>query len=434
MKRRNFINNIGGSIAATGLLAGHAVASQSAKLVAKQPQIDQANNIDILNIRDAFPRLQKEIYLNAAGTMPLSNFSELGLQKHNNYNRLGYKHGGGEYVSQMKKEIRGLFASLIKAKENEIGFIQNTKSGEQVALNAVDGIKANGNIVTNDLHFAPSLHNLMGLKKAGRDVRIVRAENWRTSLQKMKAAIDEQTALVAITLVSNIHGHIEDVTELAKYAHQHGAILYADIIQAAGIVPLDVHKMGIDIAACSCYKWLYGVHGTGFIFVSEEHQGSTIKDELYPGFFRHNYTPWVEQADKTKEDMPFRAPSDANRYQAGHISYLGYCAAYEGLKFIHQVGTDKLLAHSVKLNQLLKSKLDGDRYQCISTHLDQSPIITFKANPNEDIWTKLRDANIQASFGQNRLRISPALYNNENDIELLVKALHKAPGTKYQLE
>ncbi len=421
MKRRSFINNISGSIAATSLLAGQVVASQSP--IAKQTLVHQTKKIDLANIRNAFPRLQKEIYLDAAGMMPLSDFSELGLQKYHTFNRLGYKHGGGEYVSQMRKEIRGLFASLIKAKENEIGFIQNTKSGEQVALNAVDGIKPNGNIVANDLNFAPSLHNLVGLQKSGRDVRIVRAENWRTSLQKMKAAIDDQTALVAITLVSNINGHIEDVAELAKYAHQHGAILYADIIQAAGIVPVDVHKMGIDIAACSCYKWLYGVHGTGFIFVNEKHQGTTIKDELYPGFFRHNYSPWVEQADKTKEDIPFREPTDATRYQAGHISYLGYCAAYEGLKFIHQVGTDTILAHSVKLNQLLNAKLNGERYQCISTHLDQSPIITFKTNPNDDIRAKLRKANIKGSFGQNRLRISPALYNNENDIELLVKAL-----------
>ena len=427
MKRRNFINNIGGSIAATSLLAGQAVASQGTPADSNtegQPSFSSVNGkTDLSNIRSAFPRLEKETYLDAAGTMPLSSFSESGLQKYHNFNRLGYKHGGGEYISQMQKEIRGLFASLIKAKENEIGFVQNTKSGEQIALNAVDGIKPNGNIVANDLNFPRSLHNLIGLKKAGRDVRIVRAKNWRTSLEKMKVAIDDKTAVVAITLVSNINGHIEEVAELAKHAHKHGAILYADIIQAAGIVPIDIHKMGIDIAACSCYKWLYGVHGTGFLFVNEKHQGTTIEDELYPGFFRHNYLPWVDQPDPNKEDIPFREPKDATRYQAGHISYLGYCAAYEGLKFIHQVGTDALLAHSVKLNQLLLSKLDGDRYQCISTHIDKSPIITFKTRPEDDIRAILSIANIKGSFGQNRLRISPAIYNNENDIELLVKAL-----------
>ena len=423
MKRRNFIGSVGCSIAATSLSAGKIAAEGLGSEVTSQTTGSKKKG-NHHSYRSLFPRLEKEIYLNAAGMMPLSNFSQSGLLKYQKLNQLGYRYGEGEYVSKMRKEIRGLFAALINAKESEVGFIENTKSGEQIALGAVDNIKPNGNIVASDLNFPPSLHNLVGLKKAGRDVRIVRAENWKTSLQKMKAAIDKNTAIVALTLVSNINGHIEDIAELAECAHKHNAIVYADIIQAAGIVSIDVQKLGIDIAACSSYKWLYGVHGAGFIYVKEQHQGTRIKDQRFPGFFKHNYVPWVDQPDPSKEAIPYREPVDATRYQAGHISYLGYCAAYEGLQFINKIGTEQLLAHSVKLNQRLNSKIDHQLYQCISPHVEESPIITFKFAANIDVKSKLKEANIIASVGQNRLRISPAIYNNESDIDYLVDTLN----------
>ncbi|TQV87800.1 aminotransferase class V-fold PLP-dependent enzyme [Aliikangiella coralliicola] len=421
MERRNFLTHLGGSLATTALMiANNATAN---------PALNQSNDQNLASgpnsIRKAFSRLEKDIYLNAAGMMPLSTFSEKGLQQYLNFQRLGYNDGDGEYVSAMQNEIRELFASLIKAKVDEIGLVHCTKAGEQIVLDAIDSIKSKGSIVTNDLHFSGSLHNLIGLKKSGRDVRIVKAEDWRINLEKMKSAIDERTALVNVSLVSNINGHIEAIGELAQVAHQHGAIVYADIIQAAGIVPIDVHKMGIDVAACSCYKWLYGVHGTGFLFVSEKLQGSKLQDRLFPGSIRHNYAPWVETPELTKEDFIYQAKTDATRYQPGHISYLGYCAAYEGLKFIKHMGVETLLRHSVKLNRQLKSMLNKDRFECISPNIDASPIITFRTHENDNIKAKLKKAGIVVSYGKNRLRVSPAIYNNSEDIEKLALVLNE---------
>ena len=374
-------------------------------------------------LRRAFPRLEEETYLNAAAMMPLSTFSESGLRRYLDFQRLGGRGGRLEYVREMRSKTRGLFAALIGAKEAEIGLVHCTKAGEQIVLDSIAGLDPGRNIVTNDLHFSGSLHNLVGLQRAGRDVRIVRARDWKIHLEDMVAAIDGKTALVAVSLVSNINGHIENLAALSEAAHAHGALVYADVIQAAGIVPFDVHALGIDVAACSCYKWLYGVHGTGFLFVNEALQGTRIADRLYPGRARHNYAPWVEEADSARAELIYEAPTDATRYQPGHVSYLGYCAAYEGLEFLQAIGVEAALSHSVRLNQRLRSQLDPERFKVVSPHLERSPIITLEIPVGLEVSNRLEKAKVAVSLSGRRLRVSPALYNNEADVDRLVGAL-----------
>ncbi|MCH8873294.1 aminotransferase class V-fold PLP-dependent enzyme, partial [candidate division KSB1 bacterium] len=169
------------------------------------------------------------------------------MRRYIEFQRLGNKNGRLEYVREVQAQIRTLFADLIGAETSEIGLVHCTKAGEQIVLDALPGIEQGENIVTNDLHFSGSLHNLIGLQKAGRDVRIVRARDWQVSLEDMQAAIDDRTALVTVSLVSNINGHIEDLSALSEVAYAHGALVFADIIQAVGIVPMNVQQLGIDV-------------------------------------------------------------------------------------------------------------------------------------------------------------------------------------------
>ena len=376
-------------------------------------------------IRSSFPGVEERVYLNAAARMPLGAFSQRGLQNYiDTTQRIIPVEDQREYVGTMWQEIRGLFADLIGAREEEVGLVHCTKAGEQIVLDSVDSIKSGGNIVSNDLHFNGSLHNLIGLKRAGRDVRIVRARDWKIDLAEMEAAIDEKTALVTVALVSNINGHVEDITALSDIAQRHGALVFADIIQAAGIVPINVHQMGIDVAACSSYKWLYGTYGSGFLFVRQGVQGNGLRDRLYPGHVTQNYTPWVQEPDAGLEEFGFHTPVDATRYQPGHPSYLGYCAAYEGLKFLQQVGIENALGHSVRLNRRLRQGLDPDQFRCITPEPDLSAINTFVATDPNGVKNRIKAASISVSNTGNRIRVSPALFNNEGDIDKLIKTLN----------
>ena len=144
--------------------------------------------------------------------------------------------GRSEYADAAMRSVKPQFALMIGAKPEEIAFVQNTKAGEDIVLNGLDIQASGGNVVTNDLHYAGSIHSYVGRRKAGMDVRFVRSKNWVTDLAAMEAAMDKKTKLVAITLVSNVNGHIEDAKAITEMAHANGGYVYADIIQAAGAI------------------------------------------------------------------------------------------------------------------------------------------------------------------------------------------------------
>ena len=142
------------------------------------------------------------------------------------------------------------------------------------------------------------------------------------------------TRLIAVSHVSNVNGHMADLSALAELAHSHGAFLFADIIQSVGVVPIDLEENGVDFAACNGYKWLYGTHGSGFLYVRQSRQGTALIDRAYPGHAEMRYAPWTEDSVAGMSPLGIDPKEDATRYEPGHHSYIGLAALYEGMKFI----------------------------------------------------------------------------------------------------
>jgi selenocysteine lyase/cysteine desulfurase len=181
--------------------------------------------------------------------------------------------------------------------------------------------------------------------------------------------------------------------------------------------------MGIDAAACSGYKWLFGPHGAAFLFVAAEHQGRTLPDFLVPGHARHNYRPWVESPEPG-EALLIDPGADARRYEPGHHGYLGFCALYEGLGFVQQVGVARAQGHATRLAQRLKASVDPARYPCLSPHVDRSPILTLRVADGPRRDAALRAAGIVVALSGTQLRVSPAIYNTEDEIDRLAEVLN----------
>ena len=273
-----------------------------------------------------FPRLQSDLYLNAAGGSPLAAFSEEALERYIQYCRLGPGDGRDEIFHDTLASVRGEFAKLVGAGEKEIALVSCTKEGEQIILDSLRPFESGGNIVTNVFHFGGSLHNYEGHRRAGRDVRIVRGTGYEVSEEAMLAAIDEKTRLVCITLVSNLNGRIEPLKRVVARAHEIGAFVYADVIQAAGIMPLDLHALEVDFAACSAYKWLYAPHGVGFLYVREALQGGVLADRLYPGHSRMRAAPWsTGPAEPGQGALTYRAPLRCKAFRGRASQLPGVC-------------------------------------------------------------------------------------------------------------
>jgi selenocysteine lyase/cysteine desulfurase len=383
-----------------------------------------ASSSDFEAIRKQFPRATRQVYLDAAAHMPLPNYTAEGMRRYMDFHMYGPGEGREEYFATAMREVKPLFAKLINAKPTEIGFVICTKAGEAAIVNGLRIAESGGNLVTNDLHYAGSIHDYIGRRKAGMDVRIVKHRDWRIDLRDMEKVIDKKTKLVSITLVSNVNGWVEDARAISELAHANGAYLYADIIQAAGSVPVDVKALGIDFAACSNYKWLQGERGAGFLYVREDCQGSAVKDLSFPGYVHFNYPPWVAQPDSAAGEFPYVAPTKGNRYEPGNVNLAGYAGQYEALKRMLAIGIPNIYAHSKAMCDRLKKELPGLGYKLITPPDAVSSLVVVQTPNLKAVYQRLQKAGIQVtSAGENRLRISPALYNNMDDINRLLAVL-----------
>ncbi|HYM12630.1 MAG TPA: aminotransferase class V-fold PLP-dependent enzyme [Bryobacterales bacterium] len=412
MNRRELL--AAGAGVAAGLAAGgRAVAGGAA---AKVGQIE--------SIRSEFPRAVEQVYLDAAAHVPLSKYTAEGMRKYMDFHMYGPGEGRGAYAAESVRQAKALFAKLINAKPSEIAFVICTKAGEARVVNGLGIQESGGNLVTNDLHYAGSIHDYIGRRKHGMDVRIVKHRDWHIDLGDMEKAVDRKTKLVSITLVSNVNGNVENAKAISELAHAHGAYVYADIIQAVGSVPVDVKALGIDFAACSNYKWLQGIRGAGFLYVREDLQGTAVKDTIFPGYVDFNYAPWVTRPEQGQGDFPYRANRNGSRYEAGNVSDVGYAGEYEALQRILAIGVDNIYAHTRPMCERLKKELPGMGYTLITPREAASSMVVVQAKDLKAVRSKLARANIQVTTtGENRVRISPALYNNMGDIDRLLAAL-----------
>ena len=158
------------------------------------------------------------------------------------------------------------FARLVNADADEITWVQSTTMGEQAVLRALGFPGSKGRVVTDTLHFYAAFPMYLEMAKQGVDVAWVQARAGRIELDDMARAITPGTRLVSLSLVSTYNGFQHDLKAVCDLAHKVGALVYADIIHAAGAVPVDLHASGVDFAACASYKWLMGDFGLGFLY------------------------------------------------------------------------------------------------------------------------------------------------------------------------
>ncbi len=151
---------------------------------------------------------------------------------------------------------------------------------------------------------------------------------------------------------------------------------------------------------------------------------SALDHRRFPGSARHNYRPWTAQPNPDFGDFLFSAPQGGRRFEPGHVSYLGYAAAYEGLGFIEETGVDSLLDHSTGLIQRVIDGLDTDRYDCTTPNPGETPIAAFRYERSVDLRPRLRENGITIALAPDSFRVSTAIWNTEEDVDRLVSVLN----------
>src|SRR6185436_17883133 len=257
-----------------------AVSARSA-LGAVTAQPGRAGAIFPASVRADFPSVALETYMNSAAMHPLGTFAARGIEQGIAYRLHGAGPGRVDFGADKQQDLKKRYGQLVGATANEIAYTASTSDGENIVVMGMDLAKRGGNIVIDELHFTTSLYMYKELEKKGVELRIVKHRNWAIDVKDMDRAIDKNTRLVSLALVSNVNGFMHDAKSVSALAHARGAYVFADIIQAVGSVPVDVKALGIDFASAGTYKWLMGERGIGFLYVREDLQGTVLPTTRY---------------------------------------------------------------------------------------------------------------------------------------------------------
>lgn len=426
MKRLSFLKTITGTgLSAFGMTALSSFGNaETLPDIKRLPGYINADTPDFGKVRDDFPRVRDEVYMDNASTHPINIYTAAALHRYTEWAKNNVGEPWWPDWTEDRQSCKKQFARLINADEDEIAFARSTVESENNILNGMDF--KGGNVVTTDLHYSASLYSYkMREMRDGLKVNIIKHNDWKFDIADFEKAINKKTKLVAITLVSNVNGLlIDNVRAISDLAHANGAIVYVDIIQGVGNVPIDVKAMGIDAAACSTFKWLMGSKGFGFMYVRKDLQDTVVKTTHHNGGVSFNYAPWTDNPDSSKPEIGFKPRTGAGIYEVSYPSYEGVICAQAALKYIMELGVSNIRGYVRTLTQKLATEMPKIGYKSITPEGNESPIIVFLAKDPEETMRRTRQAKIHVAmrFG-NKLRISPSIYNNMADIEKLLNVL-----------
>lgn len=366
----------------------------------------------------------KGTYINAAFTHPMSIETAKAAQAYID-RRVTSDRAADEKMDAIRDETKVLYAKLINALPEEIAYVPSTMVGENLIVSGLGLPGSRARVVTDTLHFEASLYLYGQLAKAGLDVKVVPHHENKIDLNDLDAAITPGTKLVALSLVSTVNGFQHDLKTVCDLAHSRGALVYADIIQAAGAVPIDVRANGVDFCAGASYKWLMGDFGLGFLFVRRDRLNQLRRSQYgyrqIAEFTTHTFP--YDPPGTTLYD--FKSKDDVSGYfQVGTFASPVIAALRSSLEYILATGVGNIEAYRQPMLKKLQGALPRLGYQPMTPIDSTSPILAFAyENAHHKLKPKLDAAGVDITVYENRFRISPSVYNDMADIDRLIEAL-----------
>ncbi len=225
-------------------------------------------------------------------------------------------------------ETRQKLAQLFSCpREDHVVFTMNSTEALNIAIYGL--LSPGDHVISTDLEHNSVLRPLYDLQTRGASVNFVPADRLGNVRYKdFEALFRENTKAIVCTHASNLTGNVLDITRISKMAHAHGALLIVDASQSAGVIPIDMQKMDIDVLCFTGHKGLMGPQGTGGLCLRP---GVEIRPLLRGGTGVHSY-------DK---DQPQAYPT---RLEAGTLNSHGLAGLDAALDFLLAKSVEKIYA------------------------------------------------------------------------------------------
>lgn len=245
----------------------------------------------------------------------------------------------GEYKENVTKLCRGNLARLFHIENPERIFFT---SGSTQALNmAILGFRSK----RRRLVYTATEHNAVlrtifdGLKEEIASGKLAPVEvgcdgGGYVDMEAMEQAVTEDTGLVIVNHSSNVTGAVQNIEKIGRLAKEKGACFLVDASQSAGALPIDVEALNIDMLAFTGHKGLYGIQGTGGLYLRD---GIALRPLLFGG---------------TGKDSRTLAP-EAPFYEVGTMNIPGIAGLNAGIEYVLETGLSEIMSHERELMEML---------------------------------------------------------------------------------
>ena len=369
-------------------------------------------------IRRLFPATQNYAYLNSAAVAPLPTISveAVSRQLHD------VSENGSLNFNQWidtKNRARAIIAKMLKVKSEQIAFMRNTSDGLSTIANGLKWRKAD-NIVSFAKEFPANFYAWRRIRDEFEvELRLCPERNGQIDLYEFISLIDENTKLVSISAVQYGSGFRADLERIGRAARAVEALFVVDIIQAFGVTPFDLEAQMVDAAAGASHKWLCSPEGCGILYLSNR-----ARERIKP-----TLVGWISVGEPFDfEDSEQEYKSNALAWETGTGGISLFYGLEQSIKILQEAGAENIEKYLEELTDYLCDSLATKNYEIVSSRAknEKSQIVCIKhlggSTPTE-IAKHLERENIIVSPRNDRIRIAPHFFNNQEDVERLIDVL-----------
>ena len=381
----------------------------------------------LLRFRLEFPILEKTTYLisNSLGAMPRSAAAALA-----EYVEAWATRGVRAWADswwEMSVSVGDVVAPLLGSPPGTVSMLPNVTVASAVLLSALDYRPPRNRVVMIEGEF-PSVRYVYDSLATRLGARIVTVpspdgQGLTADEGKIVDAIDDHTALVALSHVLFKSAFVLDVAPIAEKCRRVGALLALDVYQSAGTLPISAEDLDADFLVGGVLKWLCGGPGGAFLYVRPE-----LRPRLSPAL-----TGWMAHPEPFDfEPPPMRYRDDAFRFLLGTPAIPALYAAREGPRIVARAGIEAVRAKSLRQTSRLIALALERGLRC-STPRDPDRRGGTAAVDFENALEVSRELNARDVLVDYRpdvgIRLSPHLYTEDAELDRAFEAIDEIRAT-----